>query len=209
MTIFYVDVETLGPQDDTRLADAEQLLSPPSNYKKEDAIAKWRTEQADKLALHAWANEPVSIAWAWDEGEVQTSTRLLDEGAREFWLSAVDMVRDSMYSSIDTVRVAGWNVGFDLGCLRSWAMSYEAKFPIHLPSTKFSPMAVDVMDLYNPWERTSLRKAAWATGLGVYDDSGAEVAEQWKRGDIWSINLHNKMDVERTRHIHERVLSYI
>ena len=218
--IVFLDVETLPIQNQSLALRATELLKPPANYKKEEAIQKWREDQTGKMGLYSWAAEPVCIAWQHvrteEEPEILPTysiTRQIDDTAQMFFHDFVVEFENFMTArniSATTIKIAGWNIGFDLGMLRAWSCRYAAKLPFYLPQRKYDTShQLDVMSMWNPYEPTALRKAWFALTGEVYEDSGADVAEQWEKGQRRLIWEHCESDVRRTSYIWECLESWV
>lgn len=223
-----IDIETIPTQSPERLEVIRQRTiaaaheaQPPANYKREEAIARWREEQVDaaedaaREAHHATAldgswGEVVCICW-WSEkrGEMMTHERSERDEAdllREF---AEDM-RNELAGQAATF--VGYNVQFDLRFLHHRYVLHGIRPGFHIPYND-PPWRSSYVDLRTEWYGTQARGGTKLTDLCeafgiVVDDTitGADVAACWDAGDIDIIVRHCQADVERVRELYSRMV---
>lgn len=192
----FIDIETRPCE---RAEALTELLSPPGNYKKDDAIAKWRAEQLDKAPLDvdrcaittiAWA-EGDSKVWACDVDAHSVSERQLLRGAWGDWQRTTDLA-------------VGYNIGeFDLPILyrRSFLLGVKPSVLWEYRRYQKAPV-LDLMQVFYGWQPPyrSLRFVCELCGITPPIGDGADVGAMSPEERI----AHCKSDVEATRALYYR-----
>lgn len=227
MRHLYVDVETIPTQrQDVRdrlheqaLADAREA-EPPANYKKPEAIDRWRAERiaaapdaaeesVRKTALDGGYGELVAVCWAWDDEEVSSLQR--GEGGEFVLLDGLwRALRQRVVSGGHAIRWVGHNVTFDLQFLHHRSVIHGIRPTVPLPrlDAVWKGTYYDTM-----YEWAGLRGSVKLTtlcdmlGIDIADDDidGSQVWAAYQDGRIDDIVEHCRRDVERVREIHRRL----
>lgn len=224
----YLDIETLP----TSRADIRERLtadvSPPANYKSEEAIAKWWAEkgEAEKqaaistTALNGTWGEVLAIGIAVNDRDPVVLMR--SESERELiehWaLSVESEIRNACeYES----EMIGWDtraewVGhniedFDLRFIRQRACINRVRLPFKLPLDRYprGPHRFDTMKEWGGWNgRFKQTDLELAFGLTRSDTiTGADVWQMWRDGNVGAIHNHCREDVRLLREIHLRMVA--
>lgn len=227
----YLDIETLPtsrPDIRARLADG---ITPPANYKSEEAIAKWWAEKgnAEKesaiaaTALNGTWGELLAIGIAVNDldpvvlmrGDVFTTERALIEGWAALVESEINAACrfDSEMTGWDTrAEWVGHNIeDFDLRFIRQRACINDVRLPFRLPLDRYprGPHRFDTMKEWGGWNgRVKQTDLELAFGLTRSDDiTGADVWKMWQDGKHALIHNHCREDVRLLRAIHRRMVA--
>lgn len=220
----YLDIETIpSPRNDVRdrmhseALEAARSAEPPSNYKKEDAIAKWRAAQiegapgkADELwrrtALDGGYGEIVVIGYAPEHGALDEA--VAHDGEREmlqrFWISMREMWGQKR------VVPVGHCIGFDLRFLYQRSVIRGIRPTIHLPYNA-APWRGEYVDTMYEWcgAKGGVKLTVLCDMLQIdvpnEDVDGSQVWDAWSAGRVVDVVDHCRADVERVRRVHQRL----
>lgn len=188
----FIDIETRPCE---RAEALTELLSPPGNYKKDDAIAKWRAEQLDKAPLDVDRCAITTIAWAVGNGDVECldAANWPDGEAGMLEAAWAAWGRDAQGD------VVGYNIGeFDLPILyrRSFLLGVKPSVQWEYRRYQKAPV-LDLMQVFYGWQPPyrSLRFVCELCGITPPIGDGADVGAMSPEERI----AHCKSDVEATR----------
>ena len=215
----FIDIETV-PTQRVELAEyVQQGLKPPSNYKNEDAINKWKAESADKAfrntALDGAFGEIVVISYAINDGPVFGTFRKLGEYEEGEYLAQIwgDLAEEA--SDVGLVWV-GHKLMFDMLFLHQRSIVNRARPSIRIPYDD-RPWAGTWDDTNVLWtgndrlgDSVSLDKLCVALGIPSPKDGidGSQVWDAIKAGDYESVVKYNVADVEATREVYKRLTGW-
>jgi hypothetical protein len=213
----FVDLETIPDQSEDALENAAASVNVPANYKKPEAIEKYRQEHAEdeylKTSLKGIAGEICSIAWAINDGEVIGNCR--DADTSEAWLLKhfLDCMKQELRNGqgiYPRITWIGHNViDFDLRFLKQRFLINNIRPPFIIPADARhgSDTVFDTMKEWAGWKGTvSLDALANAFGFeGKGDMSGKDVWPAYQAGEFEKICEYNVADVELTRKIYRRM----
>lgn len=243
MTYLYLDIETVPAQrpdvlDDIREAKRKDLdaalaaIVPPGNYKKDETIAEWMTNEAPKIAdglrstfdadvdeayrktgLDGSFGEVCVIGWAIDDGEPSTIYTGNDEGwlLHDFGAKLSRAIRQSDFHS---TCIVGHNVSaFDLRFLAQRSIVRGIRpHPVISRAAQAKPWELErVYDTMVQWSgvggRIKLAKLCKALGIPSPKDGidGSKVWDYVKAGRIDEVAEYCTRDVEATRAVHRRM----
>lgn len=202
-TVTVLDLETIPGPNAPPLEDIE----PPENYKKPEAIEKYRLENQQKLwAKQALVSHEGRICCAgWAHGDKPVKVVSGEE------VVVVEALYDAMASPIITLPFfVGFNVGFDLLYASHGALRHGLRIDRLLKSEpKWERNWLDVMDAlgfglqYN--YKISLSNACKLLELPLPIGKGEDVWEWHKTGRYDLIEQHCASDVEAVRNIYKRL----
>lgn len=216
MNLFF-DIETIPDQRKDALQRAVELVKAPANYKKPEAIEKYRREHAAeahaKTALKGIYGELCSIAWAFDDDPVLVVTRtkeLSEKDLLEAFFASVKGHDDSSRGSHSSRTWIGHNViEFDLRFLKQRALIKNVRPPFSIPAdARHGQYVFDTMKEWAGWKGyVKLDDLCKAFGLkGKGDIDGSMVGDLWAKGQYDIIMEYNKDDVEKTREVYRRMV---
>jgi hypothetical protein len=202
----FLDIETAPqPGADTDDAYAAAGREPPSNYKAEDAIARWRAkdraEWAGTLGLSPRTGRVVSIAWR--TGVDSATQGEASEREAELVGKLIEQVRNTLATSDG--RVVTFNgMGFDLHYLAIRAVALGLPLPPAWPDLfrRYSTgVHIDLFQVLTNWGASRAKGdslSGWCRAFGIDAPvgSGAEVAGQVDAGQWASVVDHNVSDVD-------------
>lgn len=217
MSNVYFDMETIPDQSPDAMAETLANISPPGQYKKQESIDKWMAENAEaaaeeayqKLGLHGISGEICSIAWAVDDGEIDSHIRLPGE-------SEADLI-DAFFADVrlglnhDQTRLCwiGHNViDFDLRFLKQRCIVNSIHPPLRIPAdARHGQYVFDTMKAWGGW-KGFVSQDALCKALGIPGKSGMTGADVWpyyQAGRYKEIQEYNVEDVRIVREIHRRM----
>lgn len=225
----YIDIETLPDQRPGAFDKYVQAVQPPGNYKKQESIDAWLAENAERVALEDYRKtalsglrgEICSIAWALDNGEIQSLTRADEDEAwliRKFWVALYAQASELSLSL--RLEWVGHNViGFDLRYLKQRSIINNVQPVFHIPAESRHGNG-QVFDTMVEWcgqyssnryvkqdelcEVMGIEPPAWAKD--VVDVDGSGVFDMWTAREYDKIGVYNKLDVYKVREIHKRMV---
>ena len=223
----YLDIETIPTQrDDIRDEFHDKALEearnapPPGNYKKEEAIAKWRAGQVEaapgkadelwrKTALDGGWGEIVVLGSAVDASAINIDSRgnqvaTEETLIRQFWSSLAKQVGQQRAVFV------GHCIEFDLRFLHHRSVIHGIRPTVHLPYNS-APWRGDYVDTMYEWcgQRGSVKLTTLCRMLDIpvsdHDIDGSQVWDAWREGRVSEVEEHCMLDVERVRQIHRRL----
>lgn len=222
MTRLYFDLETIPDQSEDALVRAMENVKVPASYKKAEVIDAYRIEHArenwEKTSLAGITGEICSIAFAFDDGPVESITRKLDApGERELLLaffSKVKKYRLNGEGSHQRLEWIGHNViDFDLRFVKHRTLILNLDAGIHIPADGRHNKG-SVFDTMREWcgwkgfvKQSALQQAFAIPADGSLECMGGhQVAEFWAAGRYKEIAKYNQDDVRVCREIHQRLV---
>lgn len=213
----YLDIETIGAPTADQIAEIEASITPPSNYKSEEALTKWAAgkpalvkEAIDRTALNGLAGQIICIGWAWGNAEPGAA---IDVGVGEPMTLKVALNAINEQKPRDAYRpvIVGHNVAnFDIRFLWQRAFVLGVKMPPWFPRSP-APWDDKVHDTMHMWggarDYVGLDAICRAMGLpGKSNITGADVGRLWAEGQHDAIAAYCRADVERVRAVHRKML---
>lgn len=208
----FLDIETIPSQSPTLLAQFMADVKAPAQYKKEDSIEKWLSENREAAARERLAKtsfDPAhghicAIAYATNDGGVLSNCieRLSDEA------HLLELFFDDIRSFHSTTFVGHYISGFDLRFIINRAVVLGVPIPACIPRD-VKPWGKGIFDTMTAWAGNrdtisldNLCKALSIEGKGNFD--GSQVAAAWLAGEHDKIAEYCRDDVEKVRHIYKR-----
>ena len=218
LTTLALDIET-APQVgiDTDEAYAAAGREPPSNYKAEDAIARWRAkdraEWAGTLGLSPRTGRVVCVTLrGLDVRSMVLSGR--DQTEREMVRWALDRIRQAINTTHGRVLTFNGQT-FDLHFVAIRAVALGLTLPpgwAHLFRRYTTDTHVDLFQVLTGWGASRQRGdslAGWCRAFGIDTPvgSGADVAAQVAAGDWDAVEAHNISDVDALCALYDRCMA--
>jgi len=222
MPRIYIDIETIPSQQPGAREAAKAGVKPPGNYKKEETIVAWWSEQGEsaaeeayrKQALDAAEGEICSIAWAMDNEKPAVIVRPKEQDEAAFLREAFDKMR-VVFDTFERLNTRpefyepgyciGHNVEFDLGFIRRRAWVHSIMLPGFFPRPT-ERLGRDYGCTMTMWagdgQRISLDRLCKALGISspkAEGVDGSQVFDLWQAGDYARIAEYNMRDVVATR----------
>jgi len=220
----FLDIETICDQSEGAFEEILSNIEPPGQYKKEESIQKWKDTQGReaaeeaylKTALHGISGEICSIAWAIDDGEVESLTLGVDDKFENALIHSFfyDLgklkfnVGEGKYPRLTWI---GHNIlNFDLRFLKQRCLINNIRPPFIIPAdAKHGGDSVfDTMLEWSGW-KGYVKQKDLCKAFGIEDQEGIDGSEVWdayQAGRFEEIREHNKMDVEQIRQIYKRMV---
>lgn len=211
MQFLYLDIETIPCQDDETKSELVANAKPPANYKNEDTIAKWRSENEAKIIAETSFDGGL--------GHICQICALADHG--EFSLALgenVDAERlllsrfaDWLPVTVSPPIIVGHNINaFDIRFIWQRAIVLGVRLPAWFPRDP-KPWGMETFDTMLAWAGTrghiSLYNLAKRLGLaGKSGMDGSMVAQAWLDGKHEAIAKYCMDDVLIVRAIHKKML---
>lgn len=203
----FIDCET-APTNAQWFID-EIDIQAPGNYKKPESIQKWMEENEeterqsviDRTAVDTSLAQIICIGYAIGNGPVQTLIG-----------SEQDIIAE-LFTDFDAyrhIRLVGHNIiAFDIPLIFHRAIINDVRphwaFHMH-----YKPWDVRVFDTMTQWagarDRISQHRLAQLLGLPTQEETGADMPELYKTGDMEGVQRKCAFDVEQNRAIFNRIL---
>jgi len=214
-TIF-LDIETIPGPVPPDLSD----IPVPGSMKKEETIAKWRTETAPDLLTQAWAKESLeslkgrvcAVGFASGDDPVECVINGREDGE-----SGLLAVFESKLKSIvgrDSFPVVNW-VGFnikefDLKWIRHRAYKYGLKLLKALcPWEKYSKQVIDLREILDSGYQAKGTFDQYCKWLGLSGKpegmDGSKIWSLWNKKDFEAIRQYCMNDVENVRALYHKI----
>jgi len=229
----YYDSETLPEQTPNAFEKYLDQVTPPGNYKKQETIDAWMLENAEAIALQDYQKtglnglhgEICSVAFALDDGEIQSLTRTHENDEawllNKFW-TALKVQTETLTPGGHMSRLEwiGHNIiDFDLRFLKQRSIVNGIKPPYMVPAD--ARHGSDwVFDTMKEWcgtygsnryvkqdelvEVLGIEPPIWSVGAMTVD--GSQVWDLFKAGKFDVISTYNRLDVYKVREIHKRMI---
>jgi predicted PolB exonuclease-like 3'-5' exonuclease len=210
-----LDLECVATADALTAYDPDER-TPPSNYKSDEAVAKWR--ESDKAAFLRDAtfsprtSQIVAIGFYDDLAEPDERAQVLTTDG----YSEAAIIRNALVNIACAARLVTFNgLGFDLPFLLTRAALLGVNTLIK-PSAylrRYTPLPhtdlFAILSNYGPARKgDSLHGWARAFGLPIDDQhSGADIAALHAAGEWDAIRAHCRSDITLTAALYERLLS--
>jgi len=209
MKQLYLDLECIPNLDAAAIAEIADSITAPGNYKKEDSIKEWLSEnrqrmvdeQVHKACFDGATGKIICIGWAWENDPVKCNTG--DEK------QLIEILFDDISASKVPVTVVGHNVGWDVRYIWQRAVVHGINPPRQI---KWQGKPWDyqcTMLLWNPdsQRRISLDRLCKALGVPTSkgDLDGSKVWQAYQDGRIAKIAEYCQRDVEATRQCYQRM----
>ena len=203
----FIDCET-APTDAQWFID-EIDITPPGNYKKPESIKKWMDENAaaerqsviDKTAVDTSLAQIICIGYAVGNDPIQTLTGSESDILVEFFTEL---------QAYRHIRLVGHNiVAFDIPLIFHRAIINDIRphWAFHMD---YKPWDVRCFDTMIQWAGTrdliSQHRLAQLLGLPTQKETGADVLDLYKAGDMEGVQRKCAFDVEQNRAIFNRIL---
>ena len=211
-----VDIETIPTSNQIVIDRLKSKVSPPANYKSEDAIEKWwATTGEEKLldvvrntALNGAFGEVIAIGYAVinDNGgreETRCLTRSKGESESKILGEFTEILRsqDGML-----YKLIGHNVSWDSRFLWQRAVINGVALPAWWPKNDRDRAIFDTMREWAGWKDTiSLDALAFALLGKGKTGIGTEVFDMFDREDYASIASYCSNDVDLTYAVYEKM----
>ena len=174
MTIITIDIETDYSHDPSVIERVCSKVTPPANYKSEEAIEKWWKEKGNDQKVEAQrktALEPLygsikMIGYQFNDGEPEVLTGA-EKDILERFFSIMNALHKTDADGLPYVpTIVGHNVkGFDLDFIRKRAIVHGVKMPRWMGCyyTRYSTDVYDTMEEWAGWgKRVKLDDLAFA-----------------------------------------------
>ena len=224
-----IDIETANPVFETEEAKEAFVskISVPSNYKYVDAIAKYRAEKMQKLALdttmatiscigileYVEGSKPILISGP-DEEDILRRFRAVLDGMKASYHGVHPTENADKLSSDKLHPVLPWmgfNIReFDLPVLLSAHIRHGLNPGVDLIGKRYS--ASFAVDLVNILYGGNYPKSHYCNTWGIpIDDqiSGADMPAMYERWDFTNIEKHCKDDLIATAALFDKVLTFV
>ena len=197
------------------------LIGDDAKYtSKDDAIAKWEVkfaeEKAPQVAEEKWrktsfdggAGEVISIAWAFDDGEILSLARQLDQSESDM-ISAFFEIIEMECGNKQPYFIGQYIAGFDLKFIFHRAVILGVKPNFNLPFD--GRHGKDFYCTQAAWAgyggRMSQDSLCKAMGIvGKPDDiDGSKVWDFVRDGKVERVEEYNRDDVNKVRQIYNRL----
>lgn len=209
-----IDIETIPTQDESVIDKLKEKVSPPGNYKSDEAIKKWwATTGQQKLldvvsgtALKGAMGEVIAIGFHAGEWNPECIVRKVGESEKDlldrFTLSMKNITGNNGLH----YRIIGHNVGWDCRFLWQRGVVTGAEMPDWWPVEERSKRIYDTMREWAGWkEMISLDALAYALLGEGKDMSGGDVWALVQAGDYQTLEEYCLKDVDLTRRVYERM----
>lgn len=219
----YMDIETIGTEDQSVIDEIASSIKPPGNIKKAETIATWEAEEKPKAIAEAVAKTSfdgglghiICIGYAINDSPAQTITGKESWIISEFFRTVKEAAQVLHQTSITHTlpKFIGHNiVGFDLRFLWQRAVCLNIARPALIPFSAgpWSAAIGDTMLMWNPERerRTSLDKLCRILGVpspkGELD--GSKVWDYYRAGRLDEIADYCRGDVASTRECYQRMI---
>ncbi len=224
MINFFLDLETIPDQRPLALEKLRADVTAPGQYKKPESIDKWLADNAQsaaeekhhKTSLNGIAGEICSIAWAFDDGEIQGLFRPPDITERQFLETFFETIYGETTATMKPgegtpmLQWIGHNlIDFDLRFLlhRSLINNVRPMFTLPVDARHGQGKVFDTMKEWAGWKgfvsQNALREAFGIKGKSDMD--GSMVWQAYQDGKFEEILEYNKDDVRIVREIYNRM----
>jgi hypothetical protein len=207
-TIF-LDIETIPSQSPTLLAKLMSEVTAPAQYKKQDSIDAWLSENRETVARERLAKtsfDPAhghicTIAWAIDDKPVDAMHSQFIEDETE----TLQTFFEAISGFARTTFVGHYISGFDLRFILNRAVVLGVPIPQCIPRD-IKPWHPRIFDTMVAWagsrDTISQDKLCEALGIAGKDGfDGSMVAQAWLDGEHDRITEYCRADVEKVRDI--------
>lgn len=214
----YFDIETIPTQSEHLKNHVQTNLTPPANYKKQEAIDAWIEENKEtayrKTALNGGFGQIVCIGYAINDNDVRTI--YFDDWAtseREILKTFFNELIECYRPSADiTPHFIGHNIeNFDLRFIYQRAIVLGIKPPSFLPLNSKSYNNMYIFDTMTEWagkrNYVSLNEVCLSLGIPTKGDEidGSKVWDFVQAGELKRVAEYCADDVEKVRAIHKRI----
>lgn len=211
----YLDIETIGTEDEAAIADIAAGISPPGNISKAETIAAWVAEKKPavldeavrKTAFDGGLGKVICFGYALGDGEPQTIT-----GSEPQILTGIlDVYPQSNAKPLPVV--VGHNVQWDVRFLWQRFVVNGISPPRWLrDALRAKPWEIaDTMLMWNPERerRTSLDKLCRILGVpsSKGDLDGSKVWDAYRAGELQRIAEYCAADVVAMRECYLRMVA--
>ena len=206
-----VDVESIPDQTPGAYERILAELKPPGNLKKADTIATWwktsAKEAAEKIyhntCLDGTTGELLSIAWCFNQQDIQCVIRTLDQPE----VTLLDQFFDALEeANTDYLVWCAHNTEFDLSFLWKRAVILSRMPPIGIPRGRGQNIC-DTMEMWAGY-RGTVKFDVLCRALGLEGKTGMDGSMVWdyaKQGRFDEIRTYNMDDVKQLRQCYRRM----
>lgn len=216
----FIDLETIPDQRPGSIDRYLEMVKPPGRYSKPESIDRWMKDNAEAAAVENWkgsalhgiAGEIVSIAWAFDDEDVDCGIRSHTDPESLLLHKFFDAIHEHAMlgeGRYPTIRWIGHNVlGFDLRFLFQRCVILGVEPPVKLPvdARQGSDKVYDTMLAWGGWKGFVKQDAlVEALGLEFEDEEGVDGSQVWdlvQSGQLDVVRKYNMLDVEKCRKIY-------
>jgi predicted PolB exonuclease-like 3'-5' exonuclease len=202
----FIDIETIPSETMPKLED----IKAPANYKDEAKIKAYREENQleiyKKQALDSMQGRIICIGVG-HENNIQTITADNDDEAA-IVIAFSNLIWSIFLQIRETPHFVGWNIGsFDLPWLWRKAVQYNLPELRRLIPKDNRNLYTDLMKVWasDYKDYVSLSNCAKFLGIEHGTDSGADVYDYWKAGEIDKIFEHCRQDIKTTMEVYGRI----
>ena len=215
--ILFLDIETIPSQSPTIKEEILAGLKPPGNISKAETLAKWWQEKAPALAdeqyhrtgLDGTTGELLSIAWAFNQEDVQCIIRTLDQPEIMLLNQFFAVLEET---NTDYLHWCAHNAEFDLSFLWKRCVILKHMPPIGIPRGRNK----DIRDTMEMWAgyRDKIKFDDLCRVLGLKGKTGMDGSMVWQyvqEGRYDEIKAYNIDDVNQLRECYRRMkfLDYV
>lgn len=211
--LVHFDIETIPGQRPGIREEIAAAMTHPGNMSKPETIAAWEKEQKPGLVEAAYARAGLNgstgevwcIAWAFDDGPVECSSRVdLNAGSEKGVLT-------DFYTAIPPGRhcfVGHFISGFDLRFLWQRSVVCGVKPPRYIPFDA-KPWGEEIFDTMVKWAgKGSISQDNLCKVLGLPVKDGMDGSQVWglvQKGEFTTVAEYCRGDVQRVREIYKRM----
>jgi len=208
-----IDIETGPAQDKDNIDWLVQGMTPPANYKSDEAIEKWMLQNKDsvisKTALSGLWGSVIAIGYAIDDEPVQVHIRDNEpqlEDEQRFLTDVLNLIHDKCAYRPQWI---GFNLGFDTRFLFQRCAILGVQTGLQIPKDE-SPWSDRIYDVLWHWagretKGNSLNNVCKAFGLPTKPMKATELFNLWLTGDFDRIEEYSRHDVTVTRQLYKRI----
>tara|TARA_B100001123_G_scaffold449979_1_gene617816 strand:+ start:1629 stop:2339 length:711 start_codon:yes stop_codon:yes gene_type:complete len=226
MTNIYIDIETAPlPLTDQERLDGIAAVKAPARYKKIESIEKWLEENAEaqfeqdyrKGSLNALAGQIVSLAWAFDDDDIEVSCQDSDAYASGddrniLW----DFFQDIFDHQLEKKNTGDWGytfvghnvIDFDLRFIAQRCILKKVQPSVAVPMNARHGSG-RVFDTMREWAgyRGTVKLDTLAKAFGIQSKSmdGSGVFDLCQNGMWKELAAYNLDDVRITREVYKRM----
>lgn len=209
-----IDIETIPTQDESVISKLKEKVSPPGNYKSDEAISKWwATTGQQKLmdvvsgtALKGAMGEVIAIGFHVFDESPKCLVRKLGESEGDLLAEFAERMEKTTDGNGINYRIVGHNIAWDCRFLWQRGVITGSRMPYWIPTEERSKRLYDTMREWAGWkEMISLDALAYALLGEGKDMNGGQVWDLVQAGDYETLREYCLKDVDLTRRVFERM----